>query len=542
MGALLSGVLLAGCFGGGSSSEQDSGSGPSQGPTLPDAGPPVDGGVLTINDASDAPTLDPHKSATAYTGQAVSGIVYSKLVKYKTDRVTPYEESMQVEPDLAESWTHSDDGLVWTFNLRKGVKFQDVAPVSGREFTSADVACTIDRIKTLPGVQLNLVSIVDKIATPDDYTVEVTLTEPYAAFDETMASFYMAILPCEGTRGEFDLAQTAIGTGPFVLQKWDRKQQRTYVKNPDYFVKGLPHLDGVNVMIIADPAAAIAAFRTNQLDITAVSETLMPTVTSTKPETIIRPLMGTTITQVFMNQAVAPFDNLKVRQAVAMALDRKGQADTFSGAGYRLSGPVPSTLFGGLSTDDIDELQPYDSEAAKKLLAEAGFPNGFKVKMTATDGYGPGMVNQAQWVQEDLKRIGIETELRILDYATYWSTMAAEDYEITFTYSSGFMTADEFLSANWLSNGARNWSNVDDPKLDAMIVEQRGILDRDDREKKLHDISRYILENLSNPVHEFQYTSLMAQQPYVNDYWPHPQYARDWVAKTWLGPDAPGRN
>jgi peptide/nickel transport system substrate-binding protein len=145
------------------------------------------------------------------------------------------------------------------------------------------VACTVDRIKTMPGVQKNLMDVVDAVGTPDDNTVVFTLNTAYAAFDETMASFYMEILPCEGTRGQFDLAQQAIGTGPFILQKWDRKVQRTYVKNPDYFVPGKPHLDQVVVLIMSDPASALAAFRTGQLDAFPPSDQNYSSLLTTNP-------------------------------------------------------------------------------------------------------------------------------------------------------------------------------------------------------------------------------------------------------------------
>src|SRR6185312_7350029 len=109
--------------------------------------------------------LDGMKSPSAYTHASISGIVYSKLLEFKVGRDIPFG-SMGVRGDLAEKWGHSEDGLTWTFNLHKGVKFQNVAPVNGREFTSADVVCTVDRIKKLPGVQKNLVDLVSSIDTP----------------------------------------------------------------------------------------------------------------------------------------------------------------------------------------------------------------------------------------------------------------------------------------------------------------------------------------------------------------------------------------
>ena len=146
----------------------------------------------------------------------------------------------------------------------------------------------------------------------------------------------MEILPCEGTSGQFDLAQVAIGTGPFILQKWDRKVQKTYVKNADYFIAGKPHVDGVNLIIQADPAAA---FRTNQVDATGViTDTLIPTVISSNPDAVVRYQLGLTMQQVTFNQAAKPSDDIRVRQAVAMAWDREGMGKTFYAGGFEVAG------------------------------------------------------------------------------------------------------------------------------------------------------------------------------------------------------------
>jgi len=533
------GALLAGCFSGSSGPSGQDNSGANES-LPPDAGPPQPGGTYTYSTTTEAPSLDMHKAASAYTQASVSGIVYSKLLEFKVGRDIPYG-SMDVQGDLAESWKRSEDGKTWTFNLRHGVKWQNIAPVNGREFTSADVACTMNRIQTLPGVQANLLTVVSSVDTPDDYTVVFHLKDAYAAFDETMAHYYMAILPCEGTRGEFNLAEQAIGTGPFILQTWNRKVDKVYVKNPDYFIKGQPYVDRLHQVIITDPAASLAAYRSGQLDATTTTETLLPTVKSTNPDAVIRRLMGTTEGLTFMNQNVKPFDDIRVRKAIALAMDRDGEAKAFSPPDYQLSGPIPPLLFGGMTPDESADRTPYDPEKAKQLLAEAGYPNGFSVTMTTSDGWGPYIMNRAQWLQEDLKKVGITTELKVLDYATFYSTWAAEDYELGFGYLTAMMSADEYLASTWRSDGTRNWFNINDPKLDSLIDQQRGMLDADDREDKLMEINDYILDNVANPIMSYLVSSLSVRQPYVHDVWSHPEYGATYVKWLWVGPEAPGR-
>lgn len=526
-------TLLIGCSGASRSTEADHAS-------QPDAGPPQSGGAFVWNVTTEAPTLDPHKSASALTQQSVSGLVYSKLLEFKTGPGLPYG-SMETQADLAETWEHSDDATVWTFNLRHGVKFHNKAPVNGRELTSADVVCTMDRIKALPGVQLSLIEGVAQVATPDPYTVVFTLREPYAAFDETVANYYLSILPCEAARGEFDLATNAIGTGPFVLDSWTRNVSKTYSRNPSYFIPGKPYLDALTMVTIADPTASIAAYRAGELDSTRVTAQLLPSVLNSVPDSRRIQTHPVYMGHIVMNQSVKPFDNLKVRRAVQMAFDRGGLARSTGVESFELSGPVPPMLFGGLTSEEAGTLAPYDPGAAKKLLAEAGYPNGFSVELTTTDGYGPTVVNSAQWVQEDLRKIGITASLRILDYATWFTTWAAEDYAIGYSLSSAFLSADEWLSSYYLSTGARNWFAIDDPKLDDMINEQRGMLDRDRREKLLLDISRYIEKNVANPVMSYAAADTTVQRPWVHDWWPHPEYGPSWVKNMWIGPDSPRR-
>ena len=547
-------ALLAGCSGGGSTTEDkvDNAGGTAKSKSeslvngvMPPDGPSEDGGVFTMQEATDAPTLDIHKSAAATGFGATVGIVYSKLLEFDTGKDIPYGSTVSVHGDLAEKWDHSADGLTWTFKLREGVKWQNIAPVNGRAFTSADVVCTINRIQTLPGVQKNLTDVIQTVAAPDDSTVVFTLNTPYAAFDTTMATYYMAILPCEGTRGEFNLAEQAIGTGPFILKDWKRKQERTYVKNPDYFVAGKPHVDEVRVIVQPDPAATVAAFRTGDLDYTAsqttISTELVPAIVTTNPDVVVRAQLSLATTQITFNQAVKPFDDYRVRKAIAMAWDRAGMGETYYPDGFALSGAYPSTMLGAMSSKEMADLIPFDPASAKKLLAEAGYPNGLDVELMTTDGYGPIYLNQAQWVQQDLKDIGVNATLKVLDYATYISTFAAKGYTMNYGISTGSAEPDEWLQAVYRTDGPRNWFNSGTPELDKMIDAQRAILDPATREKALHELSLYITKNVLNPVLSFQGSTLQLQAPYVHNLWNHPQSGREYLTDVWLDKTAPGR-
>ncbi|MHA6616984.1 ABC transporter substrate-binding protein [Pseudonocardia sp. DLS-67] len=507
-----------------------------------DAGPPQPGGVFRYALPSDARSLDPHSQSSFNTHIAI-GSTYSKLVDFKTGPDIPYG-APELEGDLAESWETSPDGRTWTFHLRHGVRFHDVAPVSGREFTSQDVLCTLQRIRELPGHQINQIAMVQDVTAPDPYTVVFQLAEPYAEFDTNLAGHFMWMLPCEGTRGEFDLATTAIGTGPYVLERWERDRERVLTAHPGYYVEGQPYIDRIEISIVPDQAAAIAAFRTGQTDFlsaltldVAQAERLL----AEDPEAVLQREQGLTQTRVYMNQEREPFDDVRVRRAVALAVDRQGMIDSIRAGGSPTAAVTP-TLFGGLPSEEAVRLQPHDPERARALLAEAGFPQGFSTKMIITDGYGENVVREAQWVQQDLAEVGIQVELVVQDYATYFTeSFAGKNYDMGYGLQTPMLSADEYLTGEWTSDGTRNWYGIADPALDQMIAAQRGELDRAAREQQLHDIQRYIIENVSNPVPLYVYDGLSIYAPYLHDVYPHPDYGTRHQARMWLGPEAPGR-
>lgn len=532
---LVCGGLATACGGSGGSG---GGSAEGAGKVVEEDGPPQDGGVLHMAATAEAVSLDPQRQSS-YTVHGAVGSVYSRLVAFKTGPDEEYGTS-ELESDLAESWETPDEGITWTFKLRQGVKFHNKPPVNGRELTSADVLCTMDRIKTLPGHQVGLLANVADISAPDDYTVTFKLQRPFIAFEETMANPFLVILPCEATNGGFDPAADAIGTGPFVLESWARDQERVYVKNEDYFEEGLPHLDGYTVTLMPDAQAQIAALRSGKIDMISALSTEKRQVESLVDQIDGLQLVeeqGATQTRVYMNAEKKPFDSLEVRRAVALAIDKQGMVDTIRSGG-ELTGPITPTFFGALPTAEVEDLIGYDPDEAKKLLAKAGFPDGFDVTMVVTTGYGETISREAQWIQEDLSKVGINVTLDVQDYATYISdTWPKGKYDIIYGLQTPMLSADEYLSTEWLSTGTRNWSNVNDPKLDEMILAQKEITDSATREEALQEIDRYIMEKVSTPLPLYVYDSQTLLSGNIRGYYPHPDYSTREYQDVWLEQD-----
>ncbi|HWL13059.1 MAG TPA: ABC transporter substrate-binding protein, partial [Ureibacillus sp.] len=456
---------------------------------------PKSGGTYTILSAADPDMLDPHKQSSIYT-HMMAGLVYNKLVSYETGPDAEFTD-YNVVPDLAERWEISEDGKVYTFYLREAY-WHDKEPVNGRQVTAEDVVATMERIINLPGHQAALLSEVDSIVAQDAQTVVFTLKQPFAPFLNFMANHFMWILPKEAVDGKFDLATDAIGTGPFVLEKWEDNVQATYKKNQKYYEEGKPYLDEVIYKVVPDQASRIAAFRTGQAEaIGSLSPEELSQLLKTNPDTTVFDALFPTQEQLYMNMKKEPFTDIRVRKAISMAVDRQSMVDAIYGGG-EVSGPVnPSLGDWALPLEEREALQPYNPEEAKKLLKEAGYPKGFDTKMIVTNGYGEQLVRVAQWVAEDLRNIGINVEIEVVEYATYFSERWPNvDYDIGVGYQTYFQESDEWLRTQLHTNGSRNWYNISDPELDKMLDEQRMILDEEERKEYVHDIQRYVLENL----------------------------------------------
>lgn len=528
-------ALTAGCFGGTSGE-----AGKEFQKQSKDSGTPQPGGTYRMIFRSDAPSLDPLAQSISTTSIVV-GFVYSKLVDFKSGPDIPYG-TPEYEGDLAKSWDVSEDGKTYTFHLRKGVTFQDKPPVNGREFTSADVACTINAIQER-GHQKADVSAVDKVETPDPYTVVFKLSELNPDFVPQLAGHFLYMLPCEGTKGEFDLAKQAIGTGPFQLDKWVPDKEIIYNKNPKYYEAGKPYLDAVHVAIVPDTAAATAALRTKTTDYvsTITDKAAVTQLLKSNPDINVFNELSSVPLMVYMNQEVKPFDDIRVRKAVAYAIDRKSMMKAIRPGG-QIMGPTPSKLSGALTPEEAVDLQPYDPAKAKALLKEAGYPNGFSTKVLTTNGYSDHVVREAQWVQEDLAKVGIKAEIDMQDYATYFTmSYPTKAYEMGVGLQTPWLTVDDYLTSMWHSKGTRNWYNINDPKLDTMIDKQRSILDPAKRKADLEDIQRYIMTDVANPYMMYVYESLVLTASYVHDSWPAPEYGSRHMRNVWLGPEAPGR-
>ncbi len=505
----------------------------------PEADELTTGGTLVISGPSDIASLDPITSSSFNTQYRIAS-VYQRLIAFDSGPDIGYTAQV-LKPELATEWEISDDLLTYTFTLRDGVTWHDVPPVSGRPFTSADVKATFDNILA-EGHQAALLENVTSVEAPDDTTVVLTLSEPFAPLLNNMASHFMWILPAEAFEEGYDRTNTVIGTGPFIMDEREVDVKTSYVRNPDYWDvdengNQLPYLDAIDTLVINDTQQVIAAFKAGEIDImtNAMSPELRDQLMGDFPDAFYGEWIDAGMGQIGINMEREPFNDLRVRQAISLAIDRDTMGETIRGGGTVPSNVAPALADYVLSEDERREYLYYDPERAKELLAEAGFPDGLDATLIATDRYGANYTAQTEWVVEDLKAVGINVTLEMLDYATYFGSRWPDvEYDIQFGPQTPFLEPDEWLRLQMRTGAARNWYNLSDPELDALIDEQLTIVDPDERAEKIREIQRYALENVMNPIPVWTYFSQWSYSPRVQNFYRHGSYGYAGIERVWL--------
>ncbi|MEM9563972.1 MAG: ABC transporter substrate-binding protein [Actinomycetota bacterium] len=497
------------------------------------------GGTLVISGPSDIASLDPITSSSFNTQYRIAG-VYQRLITFDSGPDIGYTAQV-LKPELATDWEISDDLLTYTFTLRDGVTWHDVEPVNGRPFTSADVKATLDNILE-QGHQGALLETVTSVEAPDDLTVVLNLSEPFAPLLNNMASHFMWILPAEAFEEGYDRTNTVIGTGPFVMDEREVDVKTSYVRNPSYWDvdengNQLPYLDGIETLVINDTQQVIAAFKAGEIDImtNAMSPELRDQLMGDFPDAFYGEWIDAGMGQIGINMEREPFNDLRVRQAISLAIDRDGMGNTIRGGGTVPSNVAPALADYVLPEEERREYLYYDPERARELLAEAGFPDGLDATVIATDRYGANYTAQTEWLIEDLKAVGINATLEMLDYATYFGSRWPDvEYDIQFGPQTPFLEPDEWLRLQMRTGAARNWYNLSDPDLDALIDEQLTIVDPAERAEKIREIQRYALENVMNPIPVWTYFSQWSYSPQVQNFFRHGSYGYAGIERVWL--------
>lgn len=376
------------------------------------------GGELVVSLSAEPPILNPNAS----TSQDIARMMYDNVLQ----GLVKFDRTGEIVPALAESWEVSEDGLTYTFNLREGVTYHD-----GSAFDAEDVVSKFERARDPESghVQTRYYADIAEIEAPDAHTVVFRLDQLNSEFLFNLARPESVIGPA-GRVEEQDVEP--IGTGPFRFVEWERGVAVDLERFEDYYVEELPYLDGVTFRFITDPQAQLAALRTGDIDVIGYGMSPENAIVA-EAEPNLKTVIGSATTPVVMgmNNARAPFDDIRVRQAIQHAVNKE---ELVEGVMLGLGEPI-----GSHRTPvepcyvDLTGMYPHDPERARELLAEAGYGPDNPLRFTYTI---PAAFAYARTLGEasasQLARVGIEADIEIVEFSTWLSRVfRGQDYDMS---------------------------------------------------------------------------------------------------------------
>jgi peptide/nickel transport system substrate-binding protein len=485
------------------------------------------GGILNVALAGDPPSLDMHQEQTFMVAIPL-GPVYNNLIMFDPHHYP------QIVGDLAASWTVSEDHLTYTFTLRRGVTFHD-----GQELTAEDVKASWDRIIAPPeGVvspRRSNYQMVKSIEAPDRDTVVFRLHHPSPSFLANLAH------PANFIYAKKYLDQDphyykahAVGTGPFKLKHYVRGALIELERNPAYFKPGLPYLDGIKYFIIKDTSARAMALRSGRVDVEfrgfppadaeAIQKQLGDQVVVAYPKAISN--WG-----VAVNVDKKPFDDERVRQALSLAIDRYDMAKTVGPlTGLETVGGLmhPDSPW-ALSREELEALPGFGRDhaanlrEAKRLLAEAGYPQGFKTVLTNRNVKLP-YIDLAVYLISAWKKIGVEAEHKLEESATWSQTRVTRDFELLVDpYGSATVGDPDEMLDKFTSTGSENWGRFRDPVVDALFEQQKTEMNEQKRAQLVKEMQKVILQKMWW-IPGLWWTRVEVRSARVRNYEPQPSH------------------
>jgi peptide/nickel transport system substrate-binding protein len=471
--------------------------------TFPAAGEaaeePRRGGVLLAIIGADPPSLDPHQESTFANIELVAPL-YSTLLQ-----IDPYHYP-KVIGDVATEWKVAPDGLTYTFKIHPGIKFHD-----GSVMTAEDVKATYDKIVFPPSgvrsIRKNAYTAVQRIEAPDPETVVFKLKFPSASLLSNLASPWNVIFPKKYLDKDPNYFKThVVGSGPFKFKNYTRGATFEGERNPDYFVKDRPYLDGYKFFISTETSVRAAAVRSGRAyiefrnlpgsEVDAIKKQLGDKV-------VVQETPMTAWWGIALNNTTKPFNDVRVRKALSLALDRY----TMSSVLYPLTGlrgvgglMRPSTEW-AMPDVELVKLPGYGKNIeanrveAKRLLAEAGYPNGLKVVLKNRNVKLPYQ-DFAVFVIQQWRKVGVEVDHRPLETASWFADgRDTGSFEAIVSPGAEFMDDPDQFLGRYISGSSQNWGRFSDPRIDDLFARQARTLDPSERKTLINQIDKIVLEN-----------------------------------------------
>jgi peptide/nickel transport system substrate-binding protein len=485
-------AALVGCgggdSGGGNATTASGGATPT--PIAPGQGQKVKpGGHYTAHMGGSPRTLDPHFDTFPYN-TAITDNTNNALLRFTPDLT-------KVEPDIATAMPEQPDPLTYVFKIQQGVKFHDVHPVNGREFTADDVKYSIERQMTDKAGQFQhayyFLNHVTKIETIDKYTVKFTTNAPFAPFINYIASPWSVMICREVVEKDGDLTQRAIGTGPFIFKEWQKDVKFELVKNPNYFKKGLPNIDAYTLLLATDPDTAATLFIDKKVDAIVAGHAQLQRIQDARKDVNYQPRPSQFWREMRMPPTTAaqpypkPFDDIRVREAIVRAVDKKQVLDlVYSGDGQLTYGPI-LPMYSNWALKD--ELAGFDLAKAKSLMSAAGVStySGEMIWATGT----PEADQISEVLKQQLKNINIDLQLKPMELAAYYNQTYSYKYTFSHHVPLNSPEPDENLASYFGSKAT--YFKHENPDLFKLIDQQAGELDTEKRKALVQDVQKKIV-------------------------------------------------
>ncbi len=471
------------------------------------AAEPKHGGILHIYHRETPPSLSIHEEATFSVNAPAMGL-YNNLVLY--DQHIEQNSMATIVPELAMSWSWDQSNTALTFKLREGVKWHD-----GMPFTAKDVKCTFDLLqgkaqdKFRKNPRKDLFSNIADVTTNGDFEVTLHLKRPQPSLLAMLASGYTPMYSCHVPAAQ--MRTHPIGTGPFKFVEFKQNELIKLTRNENYWKKGLPYLDGIEYTIISNRATAVLAFVAGKVDMTFPTEMTAALVADVKkqdPTAIceIKPINVST--NLIVNRENPPFNNLELRKAMALAIDRKslidiifqGQAD----AGGTLL-PPPEGVW-GMPPDMLKTIPGYgdvakDREEARAIMTKLGYSASNPLKIKVSTRNLATYRDPAVVLIDQLKTIYIDAELDPVESSQWFAKVARNDYSVGLNLTgNGIDDPDQAFYENYACGSERNYTHYCNKELEALFDKQSVETDIQKRKQMVWDIDKKLQEDVARPI------------------------------------------
>lgn len=467
------------------------------------------GGVYRIPASGDPPTLDPYASGAGST-KTFGSYVNSRLFRIDTQQDNVAAEDLAVKPDVADK-AESPDGQTWVVTLKRGVKFHNIPPVNGRELTTKDVLFSWGRLIDPKSVNRSAVEMVSKLEAVDDYTLKFTLKAPSPVFLDVLASHEnLSIQPYEAL-DQFRPAATPIGTGPWLMEKYDVSSKITFKRHPEYFERGFPLFDGIDYLIVPEYANTRAQMEAGNLSQFSPNAEDVVDLRKRHPDWQWVGTVGGGVGYLYFSSPEmdpgAPWQDERFRRAVSMGQDRAGQLDfAYSVKDLKAAGLDVSTGWHNVVPVNygrwwLDPRSPahgpgakyyeYDVAEAKKMLDAMGAAGAALKFQYVTNQYGQLYENLSQVVANQLSELGLKIEIEPQDYGSVYfpQTRAGNFHGLAFGVSPRYNEVAAFPD-RFFSDASSNASKVRDARIKELRAKQAVEFNLEARISQIHEIQR----------------------------------------------------